>query len=96
MQENLTSPDTLQADNPAKPAECVRSEKKGSFGDTVILQTILCVVLAIGFVVVNILDNNLAADIFDAYKSKFVSDKNIFDIAFAIADYLGTAPINHV
>ncbi len=72
MEENLTSPEALQ-DETSVASDVEVSERRkrnGSLGDTMTLQAILCVLLALGFVIVNILNGNLASDIFDVYKDK--------------------------
>lgn len=70
--------------------------RTASFWDTLTLQAILCVLLALGFIAVNMVNGNLAADIFELYESKFSSDSTVVDVFAAIVDYLGTAPINNV
>lgn len=103
MQENLTSSKALHNEQTSvgaeKRAETAVSESKGktvSFWDTVTLQAILCVLLAIGFVAVNILNGDMAADIFELYESKFNSESTVVEVFAAIADFLGSAPINNV
>lgn len=101
MQENLTSSEALHTKQTsaevAKRTETAVSERKtASFGDTLTLQAILCVLLAIGFVAINILNGDMAADIFDLYKSKFNSESTVVEVFAAIADFLGSAPINNV
>ena len=103
MQENPTSSKALHNERISteaeKRAETGVSEPKGknvSFGDTLTLQAILCVLLAIGFVAVNILNGDMAADIFELYKSKFNSESTVIEVFAAIADFLGSAPINNV
>lgn len=100
MQENLTSTKTLQENKAAVQTEQRETEtsigRTASFGDTLTLQAILCVLLALGFIAVNMADGNLAADVFELYESKFSSESTAADVFAAIADYLGTAPINNV
>ncbi|MDE7304245.1 MAG: hypothetical protein K2N60_13110 [Oscillospiraceae bacterium] len=103
MQENLTSSEALHNEQNSaagnKRADTVTPESKGknaSFWDTLTLQAILCVLLAIGFVAVNILNGDMAADIFELYESKFNSESTVVEAFAAIADFLGSAPINNV
>lgn len=100
MQENLTSTETLHQDETAVQTEQeivdVSVGRTASFWDTLTLQAILCVLLALGFIAVNMVNGNLAADIFELYESKFTSDSTVVDVFAAIVDYLGTAPINNV
>ena len=103
MQENLTSSEALHniqtSAGVEKRSETAVSETKGknvSFGDTLTLQAILCVLLAIGFVAVNILNGDMAADIFELYERKFNSESTVVEVFAAIADFLGSAPINNV
>lgn len=100
MQENLTSTETLHQDETAVQTEQVEVDpsldRTVSFWDTLTLQAILCVLLALGFIAVNMVNGNLAADIFELYESKFTSDSTVVDVFAAIVDYLGTAPINNV
>lgn len=103
MQENLTSSEALHneqssaaADRRAETALSASKGKTVSFGDTLTLQMILCVLLAIGFVAVNILNGDMAADIFELYESKFNSESTVVEVFAAIADFLGSAPINNV
>ncbi|MDE5576059.1 MAG: hypothetical protein K2J11_01555 [Oscillospiraceae bacterium] len=103
MQENLTSSEALHNEQTSagaeKRAETALPEPKGknvSFGDTLTLQAILCVLLAIGFIAVNILNGDMAADIFELYENKFNSESTVVDLFAAIADFLGSAPINNV
>lgn len=100
MQENLTSTEALHQDETAVQTEQVEVDpsldKTASFGDTLTLQAILCVLLALGFIAVNMINGNLAADVFELYESKFSSDSTVVDVFAAIVDYLGTAPINNV
>ncbi|MDE5993856.1 MAG: hypothetical protein K2G87_12500, partial [Oscillospiraceae bacterium] len=98
MQENLTSSEALHDERISagaeKRAETAVSEPRGktvSFGDTLTLQAILCVLLAIGFVAVNILNGDMAADIFELYESKFNSESTVVEVFAAIADFLGSA-----
>lgn len=107
MQENMTSCEALHdrgsseiITKPTQPVEQVCAEVHGrknvSFGDTITLQAILCILLAIGFIAANILNGDLAADIFELYESKFNSDSTAVDVFAAIVDFLGTAPIDNV
>lgn len=107
MQENMTSCETLHDEEPlemiaeqTKPTEQVCAEPRGrkntSFGDTITLQAILCILLAIVFIAANILNGGLAADIFELYESKFNSDSIVVDVFAAIVNFLGTAPIDNV
>lgn len=107
MQENMTSCETLRDGEPSEMiAEQTKSEeqiyaeprggKTASFADTITLQAILCILLAIGFIAANILNGGLAADIFELYESKFNSDSTAVDVFAAIVDFLGTAPIDNV
>lgn len=100
MQENLTSTEALHQDETAVQTEQEMIDTSGvrtaSFWDTLTLQAILCVLLALGFIAVNMVNGNLAADIFELYESKFSSDSTVVDVFAAIVDYLGTAPINNV
>lgn len=103
MQENLTISEALHNEQTSaaagERAETALSESKGktvSFGDTLTLQAILCVLLAIGFVAINILNGDMAADIFELYESKFNSESTVVEVFAAIADFLGSAPINNV
>ncbi|MBD5145076.1 MAG: hypothetical protein HDT21_04070 [Ruminococcus sp.] len=103
MQENLTISEALhnehtsaKAVNQADTAVSESKRKTVSFGDTLTLQAILCVLLAIGFVAVNILNGDMAADIFELYESKFNSESTVVEVFAAIADFLGSAPINNV
>lgn len=100
MQENLTSTETLHQDETAVQTEQeivdVSVGRTASFWDTLTLQAILCVLLALGFIAVNMVNGNLAADIFELYESKFTSGSTVVDVFAAIVDYLGTAPINNV
>lgn len=103
MQENLASSKALHNEQTSAGAggraETALPESKGknvSFGDTLTLQAILCVLLAIGFVAVNILNGDMAADIFELYESKFNSESTVVEVFAAIADFLGSAPINNV
>ena len=107
MQENVTSCETLHDEESSemiveqtKQDEQVCAEPRGrktaSFGDTITLQAILCILLAIGFIAANILNGGLAADIFELYESKLNSDSTVVDVFAAIVDFLGTAPIDNV
>lgn len=103
MQENLTSGEALHNEQTSaksvKQAETAVAETNGktvSFGDTLTLQAILCVLFAIGFTAVNILNGDMAEDIFDLYESKFNSESTVVEVFAAIADFLGSAPINNV
>lgn len=97
MQENLTSAEALHGDETAvQTASEPSAARTASFGDTITLQAILCVLLAIGFIVVNIMNGDIAADIFELYESRLGSESTVADVFAAIADYLGTAPINNV
>lgn len=107
MQENMTSCETLHdGESSEMIAEQTKSEeqiyaeprgrKNTSFGDTITLQAILCILLAIGFIAANILNGGLAVDIFELYESKFNSDSTAVDVFAAIVDFLGTAPIDNV
>ena len=107
MQENMTSCETLHDGEPLEtiteqtnPSEQVCTEthdrKNASFGDTITLQAILCILLALGFIAANIFNGDLATDIFELYESKFNSDSTAVDVFFFIFDFLGTAPIDNV
>jgi len=107
MQENMTSHEALHdrksseiITEPTQPVEQVCAEAHGrktaSFWDTITLQAILCILLALGFIAANILNGGLAADIFELYESKFNSDSTAVDVFAAIVDFLGTAPIDNV
>lgn len=100
MQKNLTSSEALHNEQTSPAAgERAVSESKGktvSFGDTLTLQAILCVLLAIGFIAVNILNGDMAADIFELYESKFNSESTVVEVFAAIVDFLDSAPINNV
>lgn len=100
MQENLTSTEALHQDKTAVQTEQEMIDtsvgRTASFWDTLTLQAILCVLLSLGFIAVNIVNGNLAADIFELYESKFGSESTVVDVFAAIVDYLGTAPINNV
>lgn len=101
MQENPTSHEALHDEEPSEEVTgqvCAESHGKNitSFGDTLTLQAILCMLLAIGFIAANILNGGLAADIFELYESKFNSDSTAVNVLAAIVDFLGTAPIDNV
>ncbi len=97
MEENLTSSETLQEEKPVELTEMFMQKKKTvTYGDTLTLQTTLCVLIAIGFVVINILNGGLASDILAAYKESFDSDSNIAEVLASAAEFLNTAPINNV
>lgn len=97
MQENQESSEALQEEEPAELTEMVvRRKKAATFGDTLTVQAILCVLLALGFVIVNIVNGSFAAELLGVYESRLGSGGNVFDIIAAVADYLGTAPINNV
>ncbi len=97
MQENQESSEALQEEEPAELTEMFAGRKKTvTLGDTLTVQAILCVLLALGFVIINIVNGSFAAELLGVYESRFGSEGNIFDIIAAVADYLGTAPINNV
>lgn len=97
MQENQESSEALQEEKTAETTEMlVQSKKAVTIGDTLTVQAILCVLLALGFVIVNIVNGSFAAELLGVYESRFGSDGNVLDIIKAVADYLGTAPINNV
>lgn len=107
MQENVTSCEALRIEESLERLEeqtksdeqvCVEpySRKTVSFGDTITLQAILCILLVLGFIAANILNGGLAADIFELYESKLNSDSTVVDVFAAIVDFLGTAPIDNV
>ncbi len=97
MEENMTSSETLHENEPVELTEMfVQKKKTVTYGDTLTLQAILCVLIAIGFIIVNILDSSLAAEVLDLYEEKFGSDRNIWDAIAAAVDFLNTAPINNV
>lgn len=96
VRENQESTEALQKEEPAELTEMfVQSKKTATLGDTLTLQAILCVLLALGFVIINIVNTGFASELLDVYKSSLGSDGNAMDIIAAIADYLGTAPINN-
>ncbi|MCM1023784.1 MAG: hypothetical protein NC395_06970 [Prevotella sp.] len=100
MQENPTSCETLQ--DKALPVradtqpENTAPRKTASFGDTLTLQAILCVLMALGFVILNMVNGGLAAEIFELYKGGFGGDSTVAEVFAAAAEFLGTAPIDHV
>lgn len=96
MEENLTSSEALQEETHAVSEVSERRKRNGSLGDTMTLQAILCVLMALGFVIFNILNGGLAADVFDVYKDKLCADGNIADVFAAVIDFLGSAPIDNV
>ncbi len=97
MEEKLTSPEALHEEEPVELTEMfVQKKKTVTFGDTLTLQAILCVLIAIGFTVINILNSALAAEVLDVYEEKIGSDGNILEAFEAAADFLNTAPINNV
>lgn len=96
MEENLTSSEALQEETSAVSEVSERRKRIGSLGDTVTLQAILCVLMALGFVIANIFNGDLAADVFDVYKDKLCADGNIADVFAAVIDFLGSAPIDNV
>lgn len=96
MEENPTSSEALQEESPAVSEVSERRKRNGSLGDTMTLQAILCVLMALGFVIVNILNGDLAADVFDVYKDKLCADGNIMDVIAAVFDFLNSTPIDNV
>lgn len=101
MQENLTSSEALRDGTgvavPVRQATDAEFEMKtASFGDTLTLQAILCVLMALAFIVLNMTNGGLAANIFDLYESKFGEDSTIAEVFAAVVDFLGTAPIDNV
>ncbi|MDE7278760.1 MAG: hypothetical protein K2N26_03430 [Oscillospiraceae bacterium] len=100
MQENLTSSEALHEYETGVQTEQTESKtsvgRTTSFGDTLTLQAILCVLLALGFIAVNMINGNLAAEVFELYESKLSSESTVVDVFAAIVDFLGSAPINNV
>lgn len=97
MQENMESSKALQEEETAELTEMFAGRNKTvTLGDTLTVQAILCVLLALGFVIVNIVNGGFASELLGVYESRLGSDGNVLDIIAAVVDYLGTAPINNV
>lgn len=88
MQELLTSEETLQHDEPVELTELfVQRRKTVTLGDTLVVQTSICVALAAAFVIANIVNSDAAADIFQVYKTSAGSGTNLIKL---LADFIGS------
>lgn len=94
--ENLSSEQALQQQNAYSeiPENSVKERKNATFLDTVTIQAILCVLAAIVFVAVNILDTELAYDVFEIYSEKSTVQENITDTFRMILDFLRSTPVS--
>lgn len=98
--EEITASDTaLQPENEAISEDTadnvtsyVNRGKRGGIADTIIMQGILCLIIAIAFAVLNIVQPDLAADVFSLYSEKTSGSDGVTDIIRAIGDFLRSTP----
>lgn len=68
------------------------SAQRAAFADIISVQAILCVLTAILFVAVNIVDTDLASDIFTVYLDKNSDTSGFMNAAYALLDFLRSTP----
>ncbi|MBP1560824.1 MAG: hypothetical protein J6C96_06245 [Oscillospiraceae bacterium] len=86
MQELLTSEETLRHDEPVELTELfVQRRKIVTLGDTLVVQTSICVAMAAAFVIANIVNSDAAADIFQVYETTSGSSTNLIKL---LADFI--------
>lgn len=96
MEETSSSLSALQQNGePVELTELfVQKKKTVTFSDTVTIQLILCLIAAIAFVAVNIVNNELAYDIYAVYNEKISADGNISDTIRIIVDFFRSTPLS--
>ena len=92
MQENEVQaqkevPESMTAETERSP-----DGKKTGLKDIITVQAIFCVLIGIGFAVLNICSSDLAADIFEVYSEKSAVYGSIMDIVDEFIDFLGSTP----
>lgn len=99
MDENMLSSNALQLENndisentADNVSEYVKRVRKESIADIMAMQGIVCIITAIAFVVLNIVQPNLAADIFSLYSEKTSGSDGLTDIIHAVVDFLRSTP----
>lgn len=99
MEENAASNTALQSENEAVSEDTadsvtayVKRGKKGGIVDTMAAQGILCLIIAIAFAVFNIVQPDLAADVFSVYSEKTSGSDGVTDMIRAVGDFLRSTP----
>lgn len=99
MEENVASDAALQLENEAISEDTadnvttyVKRGKKGGIADTMAMQGIVCLIIAIAFAVFNIVQPYLAADVFSVYSEKTSGSDGVTDMIRAIGDFLRSTP----
>lgn len=99
IEENMSSDTTLQSDdgdiseNTADNAVVyAKRRKKGGISDTMAMQGIVCLIIAIAFAVFNIVQPDLAADVFSVYSEKTSGSDGVTDMIRAVGDFLCSTP----
>lgn len=99
MEENILSDNALRSENDGisentadNVTEYAKRIRKESIADTMAMQGIVCLITAIAFVVLNIVQPELAADIFSVYSEKTSGSDAITDMIHAAADLLRSTP----
>ncbi len=94
----MNNNDLNEAEHNDEPIELtelfVQKKKTVTFSDTVTVQAILCVAAAIVFVVINIINTDLAYDIYSIYSEKSASESSISDIFRIIIEFFRSAHIS--
>ena len=77
-----------------------RNQKSEKVSDVITMQCIVCIILAIAFVVINIVLPKLSEDIVQKYRTVSVSDDKVNDalvsIVSTISDFMNTAPNDRI
>ena len=99
IEDAVSSNNTLQSDNTAVSENIddnvmtyAKRRKKAGLTDTVAMQGIVCLIIAIAFAVFNIVQPNLAADVFSVYSEKTSGSDGVTDIIRAVGDFLRSTP----
>ncbi len=97
MNEEMKSDNTLQCEEPVELTELfVQRRKTVTLWDTLTVQVIICILISLGFIAVNIFNNELAADFFDIYNNKLTDSGNPLAVFKTLIDLFKSVPLNNV
>ncbi|MGN0675198.1 MAG: hypothetical protein ACI4KG_05570 [Oscillospiraceae bacterium] len=97
MNDDLKSNNTLQNENPVELTELfIQRRKTVTLWDTLTVQAIICVIIALGFIAINIFNNEMAADIWDIYNNKLIDLENPIAAFNVFIDLFKSIPLNNV
>ena len=98
IEENMSSDTALQSDDDVlentadNAAVYANRREKGGISDIMAMQGIVCLIIAIAFAVFDIVQPDLAADVFSVYSEKTSGSDGVTDIIRAVGDFLCSTP----